>query len=84
MRFPTYYSPSAEGLAFKNGAPWRVHGWLSKDDGFVAVDGRSYPADMAMPINPFDGSLRGERESQRWIPRPGARRPLLAGNYRSE
>lgn len=63
MKFPTHYLPSAEGLVFKNGAPWLVYGWLTKDDRFVALDGCSYPADMAVPINPLDGSLRGEREN---------------------
>jgi len=62
MKFPTHYIPSAEGLVFKNGAPWLVYGWLTRDDRFVAVDGRSYPADMAVPITPLDRSLGDGRE----------------------
>jgi hypothetical protein len=71
MKLPTHYIPSAGGLVFKNGTPWLVYGWLTKDDGFVAVDGRRYPADMAVPINPRDGSPRGERENQALDPPPG-------------
>ena len=63
MKFPTHYIPSAEGRVFKNGAPWLVYGWLTRDDGFVALDGRRYPADLAVPINPRDDSLRDEREN---------------------
>ena len=63
MKFPTHYIPSAEGLVFKNGAPWLVYGWLTKDDRFVAVDGRRYPAGLAVPINPLNDSLVGGREN---------------------
>ena len=63
MKSPTHYIPSAEGLVFKNGAPWLLYGWLTGDDAFVALDGRRYPADMAVPINPFDGSPTSEREN---------------------
>ena len=62
MNFPTHYIPSAEGLVFKNGAPWLVYGWLTRDGRFVSVDGRRYPGDMAVPINPLDGSPGGGRE----------------------
>lgn len=59
MKSPTHYIPSA---VFKTGTPWLVYGWLTKDDSFVALDGRRYPAGTAVPINPLDGSLGGERE----------------------
>jgi hypothetical protein len=62
MKFPTHYIPFAEGLVFKNGAPWLVYGWLTTDGGFVSVDGRWYPAEVAVPINPLDGSPEGGRK----------------------
>lgn len=60
MKSPTHYIPSG---ALKSRVPWLVYGWLSTDDAcFVALDGRRYPADMAVPINPFEHSPRGGRE----------------------
>ena len=57
MKFPTHYIPSAP---LKIRVPWLLYGWLIGDDTFVAVDGRRYPADMAVPINPSDGSPDAE------------------------
>lgn len=62
MKFPTHYIVPAEGRVLKNGAFWLVYGWLTKDDVFTTIDGRRYPAYMAVPINPLDGSLSAEHE----------------------
>lgn len=50
MQFPTHYIRPAEGLVLKNGAPWLVYGWLTQDGMFTALDGRKFPADLAVPI----------------------------------
>ena len=50
--FPTHYIRPAEGLVLKTGAaPWLVYGVLTKDGMFTAIDGRKYPAGMAVPTN---------------------------------
>lgn len=51
--FPTHYIRPADGLVLKTGAPWLVYGVLTRDGMFTAIDGRKYPADMAVPINPL-------------------------------
>lgn len=55
MQFPTHYIRPAEGLVLKSGAPWLVYGWLTPDGMFTAVDGRKYPADLAVPIDSVGG-----------------------------
>lgn len=52
MKFPTHYIVPPEGQVLKNGAPWLVYGWQAEDGTFDAIDGRKYPAGMALPINP--------------------------------
>lgn len=52
MKLPTHYIIPAEGQVLKNGAPWLVYGWQAEDGTFSAIDGRKYPAGMALPINP--------------------------------
>lgn len=54
MRFPTHYIRFPEGQVLKNGAPWLVYGWQTADGKFTATDGRKYPAELAVPINPAD------------------------------
>lgn len=63
MQFPTHYIRPAEGLVLKNGAPWLVYGWLTRDGMFTAVDGRKYPADLAVPIDSLGGSSASETAS---------------------
>lgn len=66
--FPTHYIRPAEGLVLKNAAPWLVYGVLTRDGMFTAIDGRKYPAGMAVPINQLSkesatevaGSLAGD------------------------
>ena len=53
MKFPTHYIRPAEGQVLKSGAPWLVYGWQTADGKFTATDGRKYPAEMAVPINPL-------------------------------
>lgn len=55
MQFPTHYIRPTEGLVLKNGAPWLVYGWLTQDGLFTALDGRKYPADLAVPIDQLGG-----------------------------
>lgn len=61
MKSPTHFIPPG---ALKPRVPWLVYGWLSADDAFfVAMDGRRYPADLAVPITPFQHSPGGGREA---------------------
>lgn len=59
MKFPTHYIRPVEGRVLKSGSPWLVYGWLTEDEKFTAIDGRKYPADMALPINPLDDGQPG-------------------------
>ncbi len=51
MKLPTHYIRLVEGLALNHGTPWLVYGSLTRDETFTAIDGRKYPASMAVPIN---------------------------------
>ncbi len=55
MNFPTHYLRPGEGQVLKNTAPWLVYGWQTRDGMFTALDGRKYPAELAVPIgSPID------------------------------
>ncbi|WP_324778573.1 hypothetical protein [Thiobacillus sedimenti] len=56
MKSPTHYIAFSGGQVLKSNAPWLVYGWLAPDGAFVALDGRKFPGDLAVPINPADAS----------------------------
>ena len=56
MKLPTHYLRLAEGQTLNQGTPWLVYGSLTRDETFTAIDGRKYPASMAVPINQSNDS----------------------------
>ncbi|WP_296754419.1 hypothetical protein [Thiobacillus sp.] len=58
MKLPTHYIRQVEEQALNNGAPWLVYGSLARDETFIAIDGRKYPASMAVPIDQPNDSAR--------------------------
>lgn len=52
--FPTHYIRPADGAVLKRSTPWLVYGWLTQDGMFTAIDGRKYPAELALPISEAD------------------------------
>jgi len=50
MKFPTHYLRPAETQGLENSTPWLVYGWQTHDGMFTAIDGRKYPAELAVPI----------------------------------
>ncbi len=59
MELPSHYIVLDEGQVLKYGAPWLVYGTLTKDETFVAIDGRKYPASLAVPINQINDVAKG-------------------------
>lgn len=49
MKLPTHYICPVVGN--NNAIPFLVYGWKNPDGMFTSIDGRKYPADMAVPIN---------------------------------
>jgi len=58
VKLPTHYLRLAEGQALNQGTPWLVYGSLTRDETFTAIDGRKYPASMAVPIGQPSDSAR--------------------------
>lgn len=51
MKLPTHYIRLIEAALPDIGAPWLVYGSLTRDETFTAIDGRKYPASVAVPID---------------------------------
>lgn len=69
MKLPTHYLRLVEGQALNHGTPWLVYGSLTRDETFTAIDGRKYPASMAVPINqPGDAAKEAamQNSSPKW------------------
>lgn len=58
MKLPTHYIRLVEGPVADIGAPWLVYGSLARDGTFTAIDGRKYPAGLAVPIDQSNGSAK--------------------------
>ncbi|ODU49511.1 MAG: hypothetical protein ABS92_05720 [Thiobacillus sp. SCN 63-374] len=58
MKLPTHYIRLVEAALPDIGAPWLVYGSLTRDETFTAIDGRKYPASVAVPINQPNDSAR--------------------------